>query len=166
MAVSTITKNKRDGTITFSDNAGANSITVAYEEGDLSITVPGESVSHYLDRGRITSTPSIRYLDDQPVTFTFSANLRDVSDATDEILTELILGPSGRIGTNWVSTMGANGEVFTVTTLFTIEGTDHGDAADHTLTMNFCRLTGSIAEGDPDTISISGTAYDLYPTPT
>jgi len=47
---------------------------------------------------------------------------------------------------------------------FTIEGTDHGDAADHTIACNHCVITGGISEGDPDTISISFTSYDLYPT--
>jgi len=163
MAISTITKNKRDGKLTFSDNAAAHSLEVAFEAGDFSLTIPGPTVSHYLDRGKITTTPSLRYVDDQPMTFSFTANLRDMSDATYATLLEII-SVTGYVGTTWVSTMGATGEVFTLTLAWFIEGINHGDATNHTCTLNYCVVTGSVSEGDPNTISISGTAFDLYPT--
>jgi len=161
MAESTIIKTKRDGSITFTDGTAVTPLTytVAFEAGDLSISIPGETVNLFLDRGRITSPPSIRYGDDQPITFSFTAQLRDVSEG----ITDLVSGRGGATST-WVSTMGATGEVFTLTMAFTIEGTEHGDAADHVITMNYCHITGSISEGDPSSISISGTAYDVYPT--
>jgi len=164
VAISTIVKNKRDGSLVFADNAAAHSLTIDYENGDFNLTVPGYTVSNYLDRGSIK--PSIRHVDEQPCTFTFTAHMRDVTDASYITLEELILGPSGYAGSTWVSTMGANGEVFTTTCTWTIEGTDHGDASDHVIALNFCYLTGSLGDGDPNTISISGTAYDLFPTVT
>ena len=166
MAESTIRKNKRDFTVVLSDNATAHSYTIAFEPGDIAINVPGTTVSLALDRGRITSPPSIRYVDDQPHTITLSAYLRDISDASYATITEFIAGPSGYVGTTWVSTMGANGEVPTWTVTITVEGTDHGDAADHTWVSNYCYVTGSIGDGDPATVSLSITSYDVYPTVT
>jgi len=43
--------------------------------------------------------------------------------------------------------------------VFTVEGTNFGDSADHVLTLNDVRVTVSVAEGDPDTYNISGTVY-------
>ena len=162
MAESTIVKTKRDGTISFADLGASNTYTVAYEAGDLTIDIPGPTVTNSLDRGIMGATPSLRYGDDQPMTGSFTAQLRDISDATDQTLFELI-AKSGAIG-GWTSTLGANAEVAAVTLTFQIEGTDHGDAADHTIVCNHCVVTGGISEGDPSTISISFTSYDLYPT--
>jgi len=166
VAESTIVKNKRDFTVVLTDNAAAHSYTISLEPGDLSITIPGTTVSNYLDRGSIGATPSIRYVDDQPMTFTLSGYLRDVSDASYATLPEFIAGPSGYVGTTWVSTMGANGEVPTWTVTITIEESNHTGSADHTIVLNFCYITGSITDGDPATVSISGTSYDVYPTVT
>ena len=163
MAESTIVKTKRDGTISFADLGASNSYTVAYEAGDLSIDIPGPTITSSLDRGIMAATPSLRYGDDQPMTGSFTAQLRDISDATDQTLFELI-AKSGAIG-GWTSTLGANAEVAAVTLTFTIEGSDHGDSGgDHIIVCNHCVVTGGISEGDPSTISISFTSYDLYPT--
>lgn len=165
MAESTIIKTKRDGVITIADNAGVNTYQVAFEAGDLSISIPGRTISLFLDRGVITNPPSIRFGDDQPMTGSFTANLRDLTDAAADTLVDLLTGPSGNVA-SWVSTMGANGEVFTVDITWAIEGTDHGDAADHTIKLLNCYLTGTVADGDPATVSIDFTSYDLYPTVT
>jgi hypothetical protein len=165
MAISTIVKNKRDGTLTISDNGGSNSCVVAYEAGDFSLTVPGPTVENYLDRGAFGSTPSLRYGDDQPMTFTFTAQLRDLSDGS-YITLESILLNSGYFASTWVSTLGATGEVKTVTMQWDIEGTNHGDSTDHRIVCNFCFITGSLGEGGPNTVSVQGTSWDLYPTVT
>ncbi len=70
---------------------------------------------------------------------------------------------SGQIGTNWTSTLGANAEVNAYQLVFAIEGTDHGDSADYSITLDDCVFSGTVAEGDPSTIQIQFTAYDLYP---
>ena len=169
MAESTIVKTKRDGTLTFSDLAAANTYTVAFEAGDLTIDIPGPTVSNYLDRGRFTSPPSIRHIDDQPISGSFTAYLRDISDAVDETLFEII-AQSGFVGSTWTSRMGANGEVFTLLLTWDLEGTDHGDVdgvaapSDHRIQLDHCWVTGSIAEGDPNAITINFTSYELYPT--
>ncbi len=166
MAESTIIKTKRDGTLTFKDNGAVNTYTVAYEAGDLSFDVPAATVNNFLDRGRFPAgNPSIRYGDDQPITGSFTANLRDISDATDVTLAEIFL-QSGQVGSTWVSTMGPNGEVFTMDLEWTVAGLVHGDTADHTCTFTHCYVTGSIAEGDPDVITINFVSFSEYPTVT
>ena len=166
MPESTIVKTKRDGLLVIADNGGVNSLTVAFEAGDLSLSIPGPGINNFLDRGRIGATPAIRYGDDQPITGTFTAYLRDFDDGgtgTTGTLAEII-AQSGVVASTWVSTMGANGEVQTYTLTWTVEGTDHGDPNDHVCQLDFCAFTGSISEGDPDTISLSFTSYALYPT--
>ena len=170
MAISTVVKTRRDGTLTISDAAGAHTLTVAYEAGDFSLSVPGPTVNNFLDRGEIGSAPSLRYGDDAPMTFSFTAQLRDISDATYITLESIILN-SGQFASTWVST-NANTEggatatatrLKTVTLLWTIEGTERGDTADHSISLPFSILNGSLSEGDPNSISISGTSYAVWP---
>jgi len=58
-----------------------------------------------------------------------------------------------------VSTLGANAEVYAVKLTLTIEGTDHGDAADHTIVLDDCTCSVDFAEGDPNSLSVSFTCY-------
>jgi len=165
MAESTIVKTKRDGTITIEDGTSPTpqSYTVAFEAGDLSIAIPGRTVNLYLDRGVMTSPPAIRYGDDTPMTGSFTAQFRESTDAAVEALTDfLTLG--GFVGASWVSRGGANAEVQTFRITWELEGTDHGDASDHSIACDHCVISGSIADGDPVTLSLSFTSYDLYPT--
>lgn len=161
MAEETVIKVKRDGSFTFTDNAGLT-YTVAYEAGDGTINIPGPSLVLFLDRGRITSPPALRYGDDQPITFSFSAALRDVT-ASDVAVLNDILCQTGYVSSTWQSTMGANGEVFTTTLGWGVVGAIHG-GADATYSLPYSFVTGSLQEGDPTMINISGTAHVLYPT--
>ena len=164
MPESLIVKTKRDGVLLFEDgDVGPNDYEIAFEAGDLNIAIPGRTVNLYLDRGVISDPPSIRYGDDQPMTGTFTAQLRDATDAAVETLID-ILTQSGFVGASWVSTMSATGEVFTMDLTWTISGTAHGDAADHTIKLPYCYVTGAVADGDPGVISISFTSFAVYPT--
>lgn len=167
MAESTITKTKRDGTLLIEDGTTptALSYTVAFEAGDLSLTIAGRTVNLFLDRGVITDPPQIRYGDDQPITGSFTAQLRDVSDATDVTLPAILMD-SGIVNSTWVGRGGSTREVKTFQLTWTIEGTDHGDSADHTVVLDYCYITGSLAEGDPSTVTINFTSYAVYPTVT
>ena len=180
MPISTTIKVKRDGTLTIASLgggafnlatgallAGADSLVVAYEAGDLSIEIPGPSVSHFLDRGRIVSPPSVRYGDDAPVTGSFSAHLRDLSDAAYATLEEILMR-SGFVSTSWESSRASaagagDAEVFAVDLKWDVEGTAHGDATDHIIILPYCVLTGGFSEGDPNSIKVSFTAHVLYP---
>ena len=170
MSISQIVKTKHDGSITISDGTAVTpkTLTIDYEAGDFNLSIPGPSVSNFLDRGKFGTTPSLRYGDDAPITFSFTANLRDLSDAT-YITLESIITNSGYFASDWVATTGYTNStdpseiVKTVKVLWTIEGSNHGDSADHTITLNHCVLTGSLQEGDPNTVSISGTAFVRFP---
>jgi len=161
MAISSVVKTKRDGVLVLKDNAAANTLTVAFEAGDLNLSIPGPSVISPLDRGSFSSPLTLRYSDDAPITGSFTAYLRDLTDNGYSTLSEVIL-QTGDVGNNWVSTMGADAEVFTLDLEWTITGP--GAEADHVLTLPFCVVTGSLSEGDPDQISISFTSYSVYPS--
>lgn len=160
-------RTKRDGVITISDSAAAKSYTVAYEPGDFSWSCPREGTNLFLDRGVIGTVPSIRKGDDQPCTFSFSAYWRDLSDTTGAAYTALadiaVRFASDYVAGNWTSTIGTASDEFTVTVALVIEGSDFG-GADQTLTFNYCVIRADGAEGDPNTINISGTSYQLIPT--
>jgi hypothetical protein len=163
MAESTIVKTKRDGILTLYDDARGNSYAISYEQGDFSLTIPGRTINVFLDRGVLGATPSVRWGDDQPMSGSFTAYMRDANDAAAAILFNLAT-ETGWANSNWTSTLGSNAEVFTVEMELTIEGTDHGDAADHTITIDHCALSVQFAEGDPNLLTINFVSYDLYPT--
>lgn len=166
MPESTVVRTKRDGQIAILDSGGANSYVITHEAGDFSYDCPAEAVNLFLDRGVIGATPSIRLGDDQPMTVGFSAYLRDLGDTTgvgyETLLDICHIYASGYVDTTWVSTMGTNSDVITWTVTLTIDGSAFGEA-DKTLTFNFCSLRASVSEGDPDTINVSGTSYQVRP---
>jgi hypothetical protein len=167
MPESTVVKNMRDGIIDII--VGANSYRIAYEAGTLQLNIPGPSISNYKDRGEFAETlhgqPSLRYNEDQPMTGSFTAYLRDLSDGSYVTAAEFVL-KSGQYLSAWGSTMGADAEVPTVDLKWTIKGTVHGDAADHTATLQWVHITGALADGNPNMVTLSFTSFDLYPTVT
>ena len=168
MAESTVIRTKRDGVITISDSGGSHSYIVAYEPGDFSFDVPLEGSTLILDRGSIGTTPSLRKADDQPVTFGFSAYWRDLSDVAGSpayaTLADICIRfASDYVTSNWTSTLGTASDQFTVTVTLAIEGSDFG-GADQTLTFAYSVIRASAAEGDPNTITVSGTCNQLRPT--
>jgi len=183
MTESTIVKTKIDGTLTLASQStaggggfvsagtvasGASSYVVAYEAGDFSMSVPGVqgAVNNFLDRGKITSPASIRLGDQAPITFSFSAYFRQITDSGADTLMD-ILNQDGNISGNWTSTsstsIGADdAEVWTVDLKLHI--TNPGDATDtHFVVLSQCALNYSIAEGDPNTITINGTSFAAAP---
>lgn len=162
MAESTVVRNKRDGQIVITD--GTRTYTIDKEAGDFSVTVPDTTVSLYLDRGSIGATPSIRLVDDQPITGSFTAYQRDLPNGSYATLADLAWILSGKyVATNWTSTMGTNSDVPTWTIQYTVDGTAFGEA-DKTMTFAYCRITCNLAEGDPNTLSVSFTSYQNKPT--
>ena len=165
MSYSTVVKTKRDGLLSLADNAGfggANTLDLAYEPGDWQMNAPQETRVDFLDRGRLVS--STRYGDDQALNGSFSNCFRDATDASEATMFD-ILNQSGYVGANWTSTLGANAEVFTVDLRLTIEGSDHGDGADHTITVTDVSLDYGLAEGVPNTTSTNWKSHtDVRPT--
>ena len=156
MAISSKPKNFRDGTISLSDGSGSPiTLTVQYEAGDFSIDNVMQSqteVETYLDRG---SFHNVRKTNFAPATFTFTATMTDLSDATDKLLWDAV----NKKGAFSAGVSRGDTDVWLLMVGLTIEGTDFGDAADHTLVLDKCHLTISFAEGSPNTFTVNGTVY-------
>ena len=159
MALSNRIKNFRNGTLKLSSGGGApQHLTVQFEAGDFScsdLTETQTATEMVLDRGVFHD---LVYTNFTPASFSFSANLTQNTHATDLTLPDLVRKAGAFAGDT--STLGAQA-IWAVDCLWTVEGTDMGDASDHTLTFANCRLTVStITEGSPsNTISIAGTVY-------
>lgn len=159
MALSAIVKNFRSGTITLADATGTPiSMTVAYESGDFALSgvMQGQmEIAMYLDRGDFAS---IRKTNFTPATFSFTAHMTEISDATNKNLMDVV----GKTGA-WASGVSAAGTgadaVWTINATWTIEGTDAGDASDHVVALANCHCKIDAKEGDPNSFSISGTVY-------
>lgn len=159
MPISSVIKNFRDGLLTFSDATTPTplSLTVAFEAGDFSIDNLNEGLvdtTAYLDRGEFQT---LRKTTRVFPSVSFTAHFTDLSDASNATLYDLAR-KSGYFASA-VSTLGANADAMTYKLVFTVEGTNFGDSADHVLTINDVRVTVSVSEGDPNTYSISGTVY-------
>lgn len=161
MAESVIVKHLRDGTLTYA--VGANSYVFAFEQGNFQLQVPGPSVALYLDRGRITDPPSIRYNEDQPMNGSFSVYFRDVTDAAYVTAMEFLL-KTGQYASLWGTSMGVGGEVKTGTLTWDIAGTTHNDPSNHTLVLPYSTLSGGAADGNPNLITFNFTSYAVYPS--
>ena len=166
MPESTVCKVIRDGTITIADNGGVHSYVIAFGKGEFTASTPGPTVNVFLDRNQLGANPCVRYGEEAGSSGGFTCYLRDVTDAATETALDFIHGPSGFVGTDWVSTKGADAEVMLVSITITGAGAIHGDGADHTIVYNHCHLQGSWAEGDPDSITFSWQSFELYPTVT
>ncbi len=155
MAISATVKNHRDGQIEIEDATGTPiSMTVQYEAGDFSIsglTEGQKEIATYYDRGDLCS---VRKTTQTFPTFSFTAHMTDLSDATEKCLLDVV--NKGGAWSSGVSTLGANADVWATKVTFTCEGTDHGDTADHVTTLDDCRLSIDFSEGDPNTFSLSG----------
>jgi len=158
MAQSTVIKNFRDGTLLFADNTGTPlTMPIQYEAGDFSIDNLNEGLvetTAYLDRGEFAT---LRKTNRVFPSFSFSAHMSDLSDNTDKLLYDLAR-KTGAFGSA-VSTLGANADAMTYKLTFTVEGTNFGDSADHTMVLNDCRITLSFSEGDPNSFSVAGIVY-------
>ena len=156
MAISSVAKNFRDGTLSIEDGTGSPiSMTVQYKNGDFSLSGLNQSnheINKYLDRGDFFSA---RKTNQSFPSISFTAILTDISDGSENCLTDVCLKQGA-----WaagVSTLGANADVWCVKMTLTIEGTDFGDSSDHIITMDDVHVTSvDISEGDPDSFSISG----------
>jgi hypothetical protein len=158
MPISSVVKNFRDGTITLSDSTTPTplSVTVQYEAGDFSITGLSQGnteVTTYLDRGDLGS---VRLTSRTFPTFSFTAHMTDLSDATNKTLWDAV----NKTGAFAAAVSGITGsDVYGLKVLLTVEGTNFVDPTDHTLELAGCHLTIDFSEGDPNSFSLNGTVY-------
>jgi hypothetical protein len=158
MAVSSVVKNFRDGTILIEDGTGTPlAVTVQFEAGDFSISGLNQGnveATTYLDRGELGS---VRKTSRTFPTFSFSAHMTDLSDATDKLIWDAV-NKTGAFSAA-LSTGSIASDVYMLKVTLTIEGTNFGDSADHVIVMNNCHLAIDFAEGDPNSFTLNGTVY-------
>lgn len=165
MAYSVVPKTRRDGTIKLIDGTTPTPVelTVAYEEGNLSFDIPDAYSSLVIrDRGDISA---VRNQDQSIITGTFSFNLRQFTDGAEAGSVIDFIDKDGNYSSN-VST-GSTGtpyiEMYAINIQYDVEGTDHGDDADHSCTLSKCVVDSySVAEGDPTNVTINFSCYGGY----
>lgn len=154
MAASTTVKVRRDGAIIIEDSGATNTLVVAYEgEGDFTFDNGAEQADRVviMDRGSIVG---LRKGNDPVGSLSFSVNMLEFTNSTAETLLGVLDNE-----TTWTSTGGTGFEQYLLDVRITIEGTDHGEAADATAKFSKVLLTWDFSEGDPDTINVQGEVY-------
>ena len=158
MPASTVIKTFVDATVNIKDGTGTPiEMTVSLENGDFSLSglMSGQKeTSVYLDRGAFAS---IRHTNQTFPTISLSAHMAYLTDNTNGSLLDVVR-KTGEFASA-VSTLGANAEVMAYLVELVIEGTDHGDSADHTITLDDVVMSVDFSEGDPNSFSLSGTVY-------
>jgi hypothetical protein len=160
MPASVIPKHFTDGSVTFKDGTGTPvTLSVPFTMGDCSISglaqdALGRATNAYETRGVLVG---LRRGAREYPTFSMSLMVPDVSDGSNVTPLDFIR-KKGAYTSN-VSTTTALGDVYTIDIVLTIEGTDLGDAADHTFTLEDVDCRADFAEGEPNTLTINGTIY-------
>jgi len=163
MAASTVIKNFRDATVLFQDGTTPTplAVTLSLESGDFALTGLNQGnteATTYLDRGELGS---VRLTSRTFPTFSVSCHMADLSDATDKLIWDAI-NKTGAFSAALSTITGS--DVYGLKVTLTIEGTNFGDTADHTIVMVGCHCTIDFSEGDPNSFSISGTVYGTITT--
>ena len=157
MSISTTVKVARDGQLTLRDNntPTANTFIVDYEAGDFSFSDDKTERIVIRDRGVIVG---LRKGDESVASFSFTCFMRDFTDASGATIVDIIEKTGSAAA--WVSTGGTGYEQYLLDVILTVEGTDHGDDADHTLTLEKCFLRWEFAESkDGNAITVTGECY-------
>jgi len=158
VAASTIIKHFTDGSLTVKDGTGTPvTLAIPFTMGDFSLgglTQALRATNVYETRGVLVG---LRKGAKAFPTGSFSCMVADYSDASDRTLLDF-LRKSNSYSAN-LSTTTALGDVYTVDLVFTVEGTDLGDSADHVLTLEDCDCSLDLSEGEPNSLSVSFTVY-------
>jgi hypothetical protein len=156
MAISSVVKNFRDGTIVISDATSPSplSLTIQFESGDFSISGLNQGnfeITKYLDRGDLGT---VRKTNRSFPTGSFSCHMTDLSDGTDRLIWDAV-NKSGAWASG-VSTLGTYADVWAVQIVITVEGSNFGATeTDHVLTLGSCHCSIDFAEGDPNSFTIN-----------
>ena len=145
--------NFRDGTLYLIDGAGTT-LTIPLEMGDVSITgLNGDmsEVSVYRSRGR---TVTVRKTNDLNPAIAASAMLNRFTSATKDVIADFIRF-TGKYASN-VRTNGVCGDTKTIDAKWVVETPD----GDETIIVRDVLFNFDLSEGDPSSISLSGTIYN------
>lgn len=137
----------------------ALSCTVQFDQADLSVSQISPNLrdqAAYSTRGRLRS---LRMTDRVYPSGSLSLMMTEFTDGTNGNVLDMLHGTSGTPYASRVSTTTAKGDLMTFDIVITIEGTDLGDSADHTITLEDCHIVPDFAHGDPNTITLNFTMY-------
>jgi len=154
MAATTVVKTVCDGTIVINDGTAVTPLTytVVLEQGNLSFTEKRDTYTDIIDRCEVVGS---RKSGTTPGSLSFSVFLTALTGSAESHILDMINATgsySAAVSTDAGEYEGSIREV-----VFTMEGTDHGDANDHTITFPKVRLEYDIAEGQPNVVNVTGT---------
>jgi hypothetical protein len=159
MAISDMVKTSVHGSIVLSDGTGTPiTHTELYDLGDFALNLNGASggklnaAVHHFRRGNYVSSS---YGDRAVPTMSFTAYHTGTAGSTPGSIADWVLRRTPYAST--VSTLGS-GRVWACKVVITWEGTDFGDSADGTITLNnvVLRLDSFAEQMDGNRFSISG----------
>ena len=163
MALSSIPKVRRDGSITLNDGTTPTAVTleINYEEGNFTFdniaSQAREDQTVIRDRGVITT---VRKADQQPLTGSFSAYFRQFTSGSAGSILDFI-SKSGSYASN--ASTGSGGSVYVefycIDIKYNSDGTSVGDDTDSSVTLEKCVCTASFSVGDPSSFTINFTCY-------
>lgn len=142
------------------------------EQGNFTLAIPGPTVEVYLKRGRLydpddpDDEPDLAYGQDQPMTGSFTAFLRDTGSEEYDTLADIIAN-TGRFFSRWGTDLKRAGpDSPKVATLqFWLKGARVGDPRNKGFRLRFCAFSGNIAEGSPTQLTVNFTSYSVKPEP-
>lgn len=152
MAETTVVAVPRDGTISIT-NGDATVYAVAYEAGDFSMNLDKAERIVIYDRATIVG---LRAGSDPVPSISFSVHLRELADSTENTILDFIYKTGASASAT--STGGTGFEQFLCTVEFQANMSALG-GSNTKATFDKVLLTASVAEGNPDTISITGEVY-------
>lgn len=157
MAVSSVVKNFTDGLVTVTDATGVPIVcTLAYSNGDFGASGLADKwneVAAYESRGVFNT---LRHTNRTYPSGSFTAKIAEFTNAATNVITDALIKNGA-----WsaATSTGATGTPYQLKLTFTMEGTDFGDSADHSVVFTNCRMTCDISEGDPNTVTVNWTCY-------
>ena len=151
---SNIVKTKRDGMVTLKDgSAGPVSYIANFNVGDFSWEDSKPDLIVIRDRASIVGA---RLADNPEIAFSFSVHLRALTDSSNDTLLDFVNGTLS--GASLTSVAVGGYEPFLCDVEFKMDATATlSDTKSYIATFSKCRLILSLSEGDPSSISVSGT---------
>lgn len=158
MAYSVVPKMRRDGTIKLLDNAGSNTLTIAFESGDMNFTPTKAAQVIIRDRHAITN---VRKGDEEPsASGSFTLFMREFTDSAQAGSAMDFVNKTGFYASNVSS--GSTGtpriEEYCIDIQYTAAETD-SEGADHVATLTKCIVDIVFTEGDPSTIALNFVSF-------
>lgn len=161
MAVSTLTRNLRDGQLVVRDGAGTpKTFTLTLDEGDLNWTETTET-REIMDRGALDHTrPGNEVACDLNFSTKWNQLISFTGNSSDgNVLYEMV----NNLGSNYTSTSGT-GQQFTLEYVFTVTSPTGSGGETVTFAKVF-KTTMDMSEGDEyNTVSFSGRDFEVRPT--